>query len=401
LDKGCEVVCSKPARTEVHGAICSCLLLCAVACNALAETAVDNRAILEQVRSSFDFQGSLFNTVRFQARLISPYMNPDKPEANTGLRRVIDQTYTLSKQGKFLFSDTRGILDLRSGNVTLDTDKTEHLAFDGETYRYYNGTTDSGLGSIFTPEQPYDWSKPMTKPIFFMDHLFDEKIKKALNNKQCLTIDTSDGYWRIEYKAPELADATDSFVIYCDPKQDFMIVKSEGFWTPTKRYCKETQYAMTEEGFYYPVKGKLTVGSEIEVTLEVTEFELNAPQPSYALEFPVGIRVTDHTRGLPRIYYEGQPGKTATETGDRSIYTLADSMNRVALESVSDALSEPKVDTPTTAEHGGAPVAPNAAASLPSGGAFARWRWPVLVLAGLSLTAVAVRLSWKRGTRKQ
>jgi len=321
---------------------------------------------LAEINASYEWQESLFETLAFKARYMQPLYVLESPlgsERESVARSlanrtldparlsIIEMDYQLDRNGRFFFQTTE--LTVHKASLREEDRMTPSvLAFDGEQYRFFAvpGDQGPGLGSIFLPEHPYDYSKPMVKPTFYLDHIFNEKVSQILSDPDAVTItETANRTSQIDY----LGEGTqDAYRLELDPKQDFMIVMMRGPWTEKESFEKRAEYAQSEEGFWYPVKGTLSIGGGEPTVLEVTEFRLNAPEHTYSPEIPVGTRVTNHTQGFPEIYYEGQPGKTAEESGDESIYTMADRLNRLELFDLDERLEkiEPSLvaNMPTT-----------------------------------------------------
>ncbi len=326
-----------------------------------AESTIDKLEKLRLVRNSFQYQRSLFKNMKFKAYYTQPYMEIE--ESQNGQPKFIEvpekktiweHIYEINKDGKFLITTSKYQLDQNLQKMQQESN-TKHISFNGELYYHYSqlGDSDSGepgLGSIFTPAQPFDYSKAMVKPTFFMDHIFNDEIHKILDNPNHIQITiTVKDKWRLEYKDP---DSEMFYNLELDPEQDFMITRMSGYWTDSKTFEKIMQYGQTVEGLYYLKKGTLSIGGEEATIMEVQEFLLNGSEGDYTLEIPIGTRVTNYVKGFPEIYYQGQPGKTADESGDTSIYTVADRLNRfeefepdITLEDIGDAQLKSKQQT--------------------------------------------------------
>ncbi|UCG48333.1 MAG: hypothetical protein JSU94_00880 [Phycisphaerales bacterium] len=333
--------------------LCAVLLFIAP-CEVSAQD--DTPAKLRLIHDSFVHQRSLFRNVRFVAEYIAPYRQVLEPRSLKprfidvpGEKSILHQQYQLNRHGQFIFKTAFARSDEYIKETTKETG-TQTLSFNGELY-YCDSrprSEEAGLGSIFTQQQSFDYSRVMIKPTFFMDHAFNDEILQILREPENVEIATTDdGLWRLQYKDPN----SDKFYdLRLDPKQDFMIVTMVGKWDHTSNFRKDMQYHRTDEGFYYLNTATLAVGQAEPTTMNVKDFALNGPEPDYTLKFPLGTRVTDHTKGFPEIYYEGQPGKTADETGDQSIYTIADTINRFEMYEpdimIENALHPPKAAAP-------------------------------------------------------
>jgi hypothetical protein len=91
-----------------------------------------------------------------------------------------------------------------------------------------------------------------------------------------------------------------------------MIVELERTSKEGHVYIMKTEYEITGEGFRYPVKGYRSFGGKHELAMNVTEFELNAADSNYTLEFPKGTHVRDYTRRTdpPEAYRYGETKKS-------------------------------------------------------------------------------------------
>ncbi len=91
-----------------------------------------------------------------------------------------------------------------------------------------------------------------------------------------------------------------------------MIVELERTSKEGYVYIKKTEYKKTREGFWYPVKGHRSFGSRNDMTMNITEFELNVADSNYTLEFPKGTHVRDYTRRAdpPEVYRYGETKKS-------------------------------------------------------------------------------------------
>ncbi|MBN1187150.1 MAG: hypothetical protein JXB49_33035 [Bacteroidales bacterium] len=307
----------------------------------------------EVIYNSFLYQRSFIKNVYFKAYCVQPHFKAEsysegliKRElpTNSQTSSILEQEYKLSKDGKFLMTINQYISDSKIQSVDTKTIEkltkemgARHISFNGELYYSYaeneSGAT-GGIGSIFAPENPFDYTEPMIKPTYFMDQVYNDDILQIIKEGKDITItEKSDSMWKIEYKDP---DSEQFYDLELDPSRDFIITKMSGYWNRGQVFEKNMTYGSTEEGFYYLKRGVLSINNEIKSIMEIGEFELNGPEDNYTLEIPIGTRVTDHTKGIPAIYYQGQPGKTSEETGDISIYSLTDSIDRVALEGLED-----------------------------------------------------------------
>lgn len=299
----------------------------------------------------------MFHNVLFKWQVIKPRRVAEKTGDRDSPMQVRDipgeterraYSYQLNRDGRYAFSSEYYAIEDSSGN-TRRTLMPYFLGFDGSVFRSYSYDKDTGelgLGAVFLPEHPYDVSGPLIKPTFYMDHLFNEKVKSALADPANVTFtEGQDGLWQFRWVAPA-AEPKDFLNIYCDPQLDFAITRLEGAWNEEETYTKEIVYTKAEEGFLYPVEGTLRVGDGEPSVLQVEAFELNGPEEAYAPEIPVGTRVTDYTRGkLAETYIQGQPGKELTLSGDPSIYSAAEEINRLALEGITSNLAEAGLST--------------------------------------------------------
>src|SRR4051794_4224065 len=97
--------------------------------------------------------------------------------------QLMSEDYTRDDGGRFLLIARRG--DLNSVDQTKTwVENIEHLSFDGDVYRFFDASAnEAGAGSIFPKDAPFDWSKPLIKPTFYMDHLFNPLLAKILHDK--------------------------------------------------------------------------------------------------------------------------------------------------------------------------------------------------------------------------
>jgi hypothetical protein len=233
-----------------------------------------------------------------------------------GKEQVEKFDYQVSKTGKYVLGTTLYERDLATGLETM-IDLTRWHSFNGQLYRMLDCAYESReplkpafpTGYIFAPEQQPDPVGSMIKPTFFMDHLFNPQVDRALNSPDNVTIsETDDGLWYLEYSNPD-GTCPKFLNIHVDPAQDFMITRVQGDWDGRRDFVKEIAYGKTAEGFYYPVNGTFATGGKAPKRMEVTAFELNAPEGDYTVEFPVGTLIRDYTKGNPAQYRWGQEGR--------------------------------------------------------------------------------------------
>ena len=143
-----------------------------------------------------------------------------------------------------------------------------------------------------------------------MDHIFNEDLDRILDHPESAELsETPKGLWILKY---EDAGSQYTYQATLDPKQDFMIVELKRTSKEGNVYIKKTEYEITSEGFRYPVKGYRSFGGKNDMTMNITEFELNAAQSDYTLEFPKGTHVRDYTRRAdpPETYRSGETKKS-------------------------------------------------------------------------------------------
>ncbi|MHC4624879.1 MAG: TlpA family protein disulfide reductase, partial [Planctomycetota bacterium] len=278
-------------------------------------SADDVGAKVGQIGGSFLRQRSLFHNGRFKGCYIQPYSRvdgsgPSQPKIVEieGKKSIVEQEYQLNRDGRFVLTTTWFVSDEKTGERERESG-VNRISFDGQVYHSESRPVSDGpgAGSIFTPEHPFDYSKPMVKPTFFMDHVFNDDVLGALEDRENIKItSTAEGKWRLEYRDP----ASDRFYdLDLDPEQDFMITKMSGYWTAFQRFEKKMEYGKTDEGFYYLKRGTLSVGGGEPTVMVVREFSLNGPEGNYRIEFPPRTRVTDHRNGR-REFYAGESEPT-------------------------------------------------------------------------------------------
>ncbi len=274
---------------------------------------------LEKIRRSFDNQRAMFQNMRFTAIRTQPYsvalinrrINSElqlNVKEIPGKQKITEQSYQINKTGKFLFSYQEFVKDSETGQK-IPENQPFRISFNGKIYR--NLLSDK-IAVISTPEQPFDPSGPMIKPTFYMDHLFNDKILKLLSNPNNITIsELENGLWHLTYKNPD-TQSNEFFDIDFDPAREFIITKIQGNWAGETNYTKEIEYSQTEQGFYYPLKGTLTLSGNEPSTMQITEFQLNGPEGDYTQDIPDGAEITDYSRNTeqPVKYIFGKTRKT-------------------------------------------------------------------------------------------
>jgi hypothetical protein len=274
------------------------------------------RTRLLRIRRSFEEQQKTFRNMRFKADWLQPHIQitrePGKPPGQEDFIEVPDEKilnvldYQTDKEGRYVMSLEQYVTDAASGKVKSKQHSSKY-GFDGQTYRAFYSERQA---SIFTPEQKFSTGRSLIKPTAFMDHLFDDDLRRALDHpEQVKLCETADGLWILEYSDPK---AQYSYQSTLDPKQGFVVVESKRTSKDRHVYTKKTEYKKTKEGFWYPVKGQSSFGTGHELTMNIVEFELNVGKDNYTLEFPRGTLVRDYTRQAkpPEVYRYGQAKKS-------------------------------------------------------------------------------------------
>jgi len=271
---------------------------------------------LRQIRQSYEKQRAMFRNMRFKADWLDPHMQikqePGKPPEQTELIEIPDEKilnileYQIDKDGRYLMSLEQHVTDAASGRIKSKRHSSKY-GYNGETYRAFYSERQA---YIFTPEQKFSTGQSLIKPTSFMDHIFNEDLNYVFDHPGSAEIsEAADGLWILKYQD---AKSQYTYRATLDPKQDFMIVELLRTSKEGHVYVKKTEYEITAEGFRYPVKGYWSFGGEHEKTMNITEFELNAPDSDYVLEFPKGTHVRDYTRRAnpPESYRYGETKKS-------------------------------------------------------------------------------------------
>jgi len=274
------------------------------------------QARLRKVRQSFKKQREMFRNMRFKADWLDPHMQtkqePGKPPDQIDFIEIPDEKilnlleYQIDIDGRYLMSLEQHVTDAASGEIKSKSHSSRY-GFNGKTYRAFYSEKQA---SIFTPEQKFSTGRSLIKPTYFMEHIFNEDMDRILEHPELAELsETSDGLWILKYDDDK---SQYSYRATLDPKQDFMIVELERTSKEGHVNIKKIEYKITSEGFWYPVKGQRSFGDKNELTMNITEFELNAPDTDYTLEFPKGTHVLDYTRRTnpPEVYRYGQTKKS-------------------------------------------------------------------------------------------
>ena len=295
-------------------------LICSVGLQGQSAGAVgperEVQARLRQIRQSYEKQRAMFRNMRFKADWLDPHMQvkrePGKPPEQTELIEIPDEKilnileYQTDKDGRYLMSLEQHVTDAASGRIKSKRHSSRY-GYNGETYRAFYSERQA---SIFTPEQTFSTGNSLIKPTSFMDHIFNEDLNYVFDHPESAGLsETADGLWILKY---EDAGSQYTYRATLDPKQDFMIVELERTSKEGHVYMMKTEYEITAEGFRYPVKGYRSFGGKHELVMNVTEFELNAADSNYTLEFPKGTHVRDYTRKTdpPEAYRYGETKKS-------------------------------------------------------------------------------------------
>jgi len=274
------------------------------------------QARLRQIRQSYEEQRAMFRNMRFKADWLDPHMQikrePGKPPEQTELIEIPDEKilnileYQTDKDGRYLMSLEQHVTDAASGRIKSKRHSSKY-GYNGETYRAFYSVRQA---SIFTPEQKFSTGRPLIKPTSFMDHIFNEDLNYVFDHPGSAELsETADGLWILKYQDSGLQY---TYRATLDPKQDFMIVELLRTSKEGHVYIMKTEYEITGEGFRYPVKGYRSFGGKHELTMNVTEFELNTADSNYTLEFPKGTHVRDYTMRTdpPEAYRYGETKKS-------------------------------------------------------------------------------------------
>ena len=277
------------------------------------------RTRLSKIQQSFEKQRAMFRNMRFKANWLDPHVqikqDPGKPPDQVEIIEIPDEKilnlleYQTDKDGRYLMSLEQHVTDAATGKIKSKSHSSKY-GFNGETYRAFYSEKQA---SIFTPEQKFSTGQSLIKPTSFMDHMFDEDLNYVFVHPERAELsETSDGLWILKY---EDAKSQYKYQATLDPKQDFMIVELERTSKEGHVYIKKTEYKSTSEGFWCPVKGYRSFGGKHELTMNVTELELNVADVNYTLEFPKGTHVRDYTRRAdpPEAYRYGQKKKSCEQ----------------------------------------------------------------------------------------
>ena len=269
------------------------------------------RTRLSKIRRSYEKQRAMFRNMRFKADWLDPHIQirqePGKPPEQTELIEIPDEKilnileYQTDRDGRYIISLEQDVTDAATGQIKSRRHSARY-SFNGETYRAFYSERQA---SIFTPEQKFSTGRSLIKPTYFMDHLFDEDLIYVLDHPESAEIsETPEGLWILKYQD---AGARYTYLTTIDPRQDFVVIESKRTSKEGHVYIKKTEYEVTSDGFRYPVKGYRSFGGNHELTMNVTEFELNATDINYTLEFPKGTHVRDYTRKAdpPEVYRYG------------------------------------------------------------------------------------------------
>ncbi len=280
-----------------------------------AEPGREVQARFGQIRQSYEKQRAMFRNMHFKADWLDPHMQvnrePGKPD-QIDLIEIPDEKilnileYQTDKDGRYLMSLEQHVTDAASGRIKSKRHSSKY-GYNGETYRAFYSERQA---SIFTPEQKFSTGRSLIKPTSFMYHIFNEDLNYVFDHPESAEIsEAADGLWILKYQD---AKSQYSYRATLDPKQDFMIVELERTSKEGHVYIMKTEYEITTEGFRYPVKGYRSFGGKHELTMNITEFELNAQETDYTLEFPKGTHVRDYTRRTdpPEAYRYGETKKS-------------------------------------------------------------------------------------------
>ena len=271
---------------------------------------------LRKVRQFYKIQREMFRNMRFKADWLEPHMQikrePGKPLDQIEFIDIPDEKilnileYQIDIDGRYLMSLEQHVTDASSGRIKSKRHSSKY-SYNGKTYRAFYSEKQA---SIFTPEQKFSTGRSLFKPTHFMDHIFDEDLDRVLDHSGLAELsETADGLWILKYDDDK---SQYSYQATLDPKQDFMIVELERISKEGQVYDKKIEYKITSRGFWYPVKGHRSFGGRNELTMNITEFELNAADSDYTLEFPKGTHVRDYTRRTnpPEAYRYGEMKKS-------------------------------------------------------------------------------------------
>ena len=201
--------------------------LCSVATGAVGED-------IDRILRAYHRQQDMYDNITVKARRSRPYVEVTEPEpgkftflAVPGKEAITNMTHVLARDGRFIFSEEEFLLDV-SSQETRRVAGEGTTAFNGEYYTYYNMTKRGkpGSGSIFTPDQPFDTTKPMIKVQFYLDHIFNTKLLAILEAGEHIeAAPAENGLWHLSYEDPSSEEFYD---LDMDPKQGFVIVRMQG-----------------------------------------------------------------------------------------------------------------------------------------------------------------------------
>jgi len=274
------------------------------------------QARLRKVRQVFKKQREMFGNMRFKADWLDPHMQvqrePGKPPEQTKLIEIPDEKilnileYQISNDGRYLMSLQQHVTDAATGRIKSKRHSSKY-SFNGKTFRAFYSEKQA---SIFTKEQKFSTGRSLINPTHFMDHIFNEDLDMALVHPENAELsENADGMWILKYEDDR---SQYTYQATLDPKQDFMIIELERTSKEGHVYIKKTEYKKTSEGFRYPIKGQRSFSGQNKLTMNITEFELNAAESNYTLEFPKGTYVRDYTRRAnpPEAYRHGETKKS-------------------------------------------------------------------------------------------
>lgn len=276
----------------------------------------DHHTRLGEIQKSFEKQFNMFENVRFKANWLQAHMqinhDPRKPSEQMEFIEIPDEKilnkleYQVDTNGRYIMSMEQHVTDAASGEIKSQRHSSKY-SFNGQTYRAFHSINQA---SIFTPEQKFGTGRPLIKPTYFMDHIFNEDIRRVFDHPEHIELTESPkGLWILKFQDEKSRNTYEAII---DPKQDFMIVELKRTSKEGHVYKKKTEFEKTSEGFWYPVKGIRSFAGRDELVMNITEFKLNIPDSNYVLEFPKGTHVRDYTRKTdpPEVYRYGEAKKS-------------------------------------------------------------------------------------------
>ena len=271
----------------------------------------DVQSRLKEIQQIFEKQRGMFKNMRFKANWLDPHMQikrePGKPPEQMELIEIPDEKilnkldYQIDTEDRYLMSLEQYVTDAASGEIKSQRHSAKY-SFDGQTYRAFYSIKQA---NIFTPEQQFSNGRSLINPTHFMDHIFNESIIRIFDHPERARLsENEDGLWILKFQDDK---SQYTYEVVLDPKQDFMIVALERISKEGYVYNKKIEYEKTSGGFWYPVKGTRSFVGGNELVMNITEFELNAIDSDYVLEFPKGTHVRDYTRKTdpPEVYRYG------------------------------------------------------------------------------------------------